>query len=145
MTKEIKTEILINATPEKIWGILTSFGEYPWWNPFITLIQGTVEVGNKITVRIEPPESKAMIFKPRVLTYIPNKKLQWLGHLLIAGIFDGEHTFELDDQGNGSTIFKHSEIFKGILVPLLKNQLDNNTRRGFEEMNKKLKELAEKA
>ncbi len=35
------------------------------------------------------------------------------------------------------------EKFKGILVSLFKKQLDNNTKRGFEEMNKKLKELAE--
>jgi len=27
--KEIKTEILINATPEKVWAILTDFENYP--------------------------------------------------------------------------------------------------------------------
>ena len=38
MAKEIKTEILINATPEKVWSILTSFDNYPNWNPFIKSI-----------------------------------------------------------------------------------------------------------
>jgi hypothetical protein len=45
--------------------------------------------------------------------------------------------------GDGTTTFKQSENFKGILVPFFKKSLDNNTKKGFEEMNRKLKELAE--
>lgn len=144
MAKEIKTEILIHATPQKVWSILTNFDNYPKWNPFIKLIKGEVKVGNKITVRIEPPEAKGMTFKPKVLTFETNKELKWLGHLLFIGIFDGEHKFELTGNGDGTTTFRQNEIFKGILVPIFKKQLDNNTKKGFIEMNKKLKELAER-
>jgi len=143
MAKEIKTEILIYSAPEKIWSILTNFDNYPNWNPFIKSITGEVKVGNKITVRIVPPASKGMTFKPNVLKFETNKELTWLGNLLFAGLFDGEHKFELIDNGNGTTTFIQSEKFKGILVPLFKKQLDNNTKRGFEEMNEKLKKLAE--
>ena len=143
MAKEIKTEILINATPQKVWSILTNYENYPNWNPFIKSIIGEVKVGNKITARIEPPEAKGMTFKPKILTYETNKELSWIGHLLFAGLFDGEHKFELIDNGNGTTTFKQSEKFKGILVPLFKKMLDINTINGFNNMNKKLKELAE--
>jgi hypothetical protein len=143
MAKEIKTEILINATPEKVWSILTNFDNYPNWNPFIKSITGEVKVGNKITARIEPPQAKGMTFKPKILTFETNKEFKWLGHLLFVGLFDGEHKFELIDNRNGTTSFRQSEKFKGILVPLLKKLLDNNTKNGFEEMNRKLKELAE--
>lgn len=143
MVKEIKTEILINTTPEKVWAILTDFENYPNWNPFIKSIKGEVNVGKVITVRIEPSEAKGMTFKPEILTFKTNKELSWLGHLFFAGIFDGEHKFEIIDNGNGTTTFRQSEIFRGILVPLFKKQLDNNTKEGFEEMNKKLKELSE--
>jgi hypothetical protein len=94
-------------------------------------------------VRIEPPQAKGMTFTPTILTFVTNKELSWLGHLLFAGIFDGEHKFELIDNANGTTTFIQSEKFTGILVYLFKKQLDNNTKKGFEEMNKKLKELAE--
>ena len=143
MAKEIKTEVLINATPDKIWSILMNFDNYPTWNPFIKSIKGEVKIGNKIIARIEPPESKGMTFKPKILTIEPNKEFSWLGHFLITGIFDGEHKFELIDKGNGTTIFRQSEKFKGILLPFLKKQLDINTKKGFEEMNSKLKDLAE--
>lgn len=144
MGKVISTEILINATTEKVWTILTSFNYYPNWNPFIKSIKGEVKVGNKITVRIEPPGAKGMTFKPKIITFETNKKLSWLGHLLFSGLFDGEHKFELINNGNGTTTFRQIEKFEGILVPLFKKQLDNNTTKGFEEMNKKLKVLAEK-
>lgn len=143
MAKEIKTEILIHATPEKVWSILTDFENYPNWNPFIKSIKGDVHVGNKITARIEPPEAKGMTFKPKILTLETNKELTWLGHFVFTGLFDGEHKFELIDNGNGTTTFKQSEKFKGILLPLFNKLLDTNTKRGFEEMNRKLKELAE--
>lgn len=141
--KEIRTEIIINATPDKVWAILTDFKNYPQWNPFIKSIEGQADVGNKITARIEPPNAKGMTFKPKVLVFATNKELRWLGHFLFAGLFDGEHKFELIDNGDGTTTFVQSEKFKGILTPFFKKMLDNNTKKGFEAMNQKLKELAE--
>jgi len=143
MAKEIKSEILINAMPEKVWSILTDFDKYPNWNPFIKSITGNVLVGNKITARLEPPGAKGMTFKPKVLVFETNKELRWSGHLLFPGLFDGEHKFELIYNGNGTTTFKQVEKFRGILVPLFKKMLDVNTFNGFNLMNKKLKELAE--
>lgn len=144
MALEIKTEIVISATTEKIWTILTEFDEYSNWNPFIKSIEGKIEVGNRIIVQIAPPKAKKMTFKPKILTLNKNRELSWLGLLLFPGIFDGHHKFELKDNNNGTTTFTQSEIFKGILVPLFKKQLKTNTKNGFIEMNKKLKELAEK-
>ena len=143
MATEIKTEIIINATTGRVWTILTNFDNYPNWNPFIKSIKGDVKVGNKITARIEPPEAKGMTFKPKILCYETNKELRWLGHLLFVGLFDGEHKFELIDNGDGTTTFRQSEKFKGVLVPLFKKQLETNTKNGFVAMNMKLKELAE--
>lgn len=143
MPIEITTDIVINATPEKVWSIFTDFKNYPVWNPFIKSIDGDVKVGNTITARIQAPESKEMIFKPEVLTYIDNSELSWLGHLLFPGLFDGKHQFRLKFNDDGTTTFTQSEKFSGILVPLFKKQLTINTKLGFENMNTRLKELAE--
>lgn len=102
-----------------------------------------MNIGNKIKVKIEPPEAKAMTFKPHVTAFETNKLMSWLGVLLFRGLFDGEHKFELIDNQDGTTTFIQSENFIGILVPLFAKQLDNSTKNGFIEMNKKLKELAE--
>ena len=46
--KEIKTEIIINSKPEKVWDILTNFEKHPEWNPFIKFISGNKKVDDKI-------------------------------------------------------------------------------------------------
>jgi len=143
MVMEIKTQIIINAPPDKAWAVLTDFEGYPNWNPFIKSITGKPKVGSQITVSIVPPESKVMTFKPTVLAFEPYKEFRWTGKLFFKGVFDGEHKFELIDNGNGTTSFLHSETFKGILVGLFKKQLKNNTKRGFEMMNENLKKRVE--
>ena len=144
MTTEIKTEIYIRASPEKIWKILTDFNNYRSWNPFIKSISGLVAVGKKIRVRLEPPGARGMTFNPEVLILEVNKEFRWLGHLLFKGLFDGEHKFELVDNNNGTTTFRQSEVLSGILVPFFKKMIDVNTTNGFNEMNQQLKALAEK-
>ncbi len=141
MTKEIKTEITIKANPEKIWEILTNQNEYPNWNPFIKKFEGKLIIGERLKVVIQPENSSKMTFKPTVLEYEENKILKWKGKFIIGGLFDGTHIFELIDNKNGTSTFKQSEIFEGILVPLF--NLDN-TKKGFEKMNAELKKQSEK-
>jgi hypothetical protein len=143
MKKEISSQITINAVSEKVWKILIDFENYPLWNPFIKSLSGKVEVGNKIKVRIEPPGGNAMQFSPKILVYKPNEEIKWLGHLIFPGLFDGEHRFEVIDDGDDTTTFRQSEKFSGILVVFFKKMLDINTTNGFNLMNQKLKELAE--
>lgn len=143
MAKQIKTQIIISATPDKVWSVLTDFENHPKWNPFIKSITGEVKVGNQITVSMAPPNGKGMTFKPRVLVFDQNKEFRWIGKLIFKGLFDGEHKFELIDNRNGTTTFIHSENFKGLIVGLFKDQLENNTKKGFELMNESLKKRVE--
>lgn len=143
MEKKLHTEITINATPERVWEILTDYKAYPIWNPFLKSLEGDVLVGKQIKVHITPPDGKAMMFKPRVISYEKNSELKWLSHLWIKGLFDGEHRFQLIRNSDNTTTFIHSEKFNGLLVSLFSKMIENNTRRGFEAMNRELKKLAE--
>lgn len=142
--KEVTTEITINANTEKIWKIFSDFTNYSSWNPFIRSVSGNVKSGQKIAVVLHQPGMNPMTIKPEVLTFKPERELRWIGHLFFKGIFDGEHSFELIQNEDGTTTFTQKEIFRGILVPLFKKMLDTNTRTGFELMNEKLKEYAER-
>jgi len=142
--KEIKTEILINASPDKVWKVLTDFKAYPAWNPFITSVEGEVFEGSKFKVRIQTLGSSPMSFEPVCLSFNKNVEFSWLGKLVMKGVFDGKHSFELIEVNKGKTKFIHREEFKGMLVPLFWKNLDVNTRWSFEMMNDKLKEIVEK-
>jgi len=140
---ELNTEIEINASSEAVWNLLTDTSRFPEWNPFIRRLQGELKAGQKLTVFIQPSGTRGMEFKPVVLKVEPNKELRWLGRLILPGLFDGEQIFQIEPVGGGRVLFRQREIFSGIFVPLLKNPLDTDTRRGFNEMNQKLKQLVE--
>ena len=140
---ELKSEIEINASPETVWKLLTDTSRFPEWNPFIRRLSGELKVGQKLVVFMQPSGASGMEFKPEVLKVEPNRELRWLGRLILPGLFDGEHIFKIESLGDKRVRFHQREIFTGILVPLLKKSLDANTRRGFNEMNRKLRELAE--
>jgi len=84
-----------------------------------------------------------MTFRPEVLKAEPNRELRWLGHLLVPGLFDGEHIFTIEPLDANRVRFVQHEIFTGLLVPLLARGLNTETLRGFEEMNHALKMQAE--
>ena len=142
--KVVYTEILINASPEKVWQEFVNFENYPSWNPFIKSLKGTPIVGNKIEAFLQPPGNKGMVFKPKVLVFDSIKEFRWIGKLFIGRLFDGEHVFILRDNQNGTTTFIQYECFRGVLVPLMKKMLDVNTKNGFTQMNEALKVRCEK-
>lgn len=141
--KTLNTEIRINAPAEKVWRILMDFEAYPTWNPFIREISGDHQKGGKLNVLMHPPHQKETRFRPVVQQSEPNRIFEWLGHLLIPGIFDGRHRFEIQEEEEGVR-FIHSEKFKGILVSFIWKRLEGPTKAGFEAMNMKLKEIAER-
>jgi hypothetical protein len=137
----IDTRIEIATSPMRVWSVLTDFARFPEWNPFIVRIEGTLEPGARLRVQIKPPGKSAMTFTPTILVARPAKEFRWRGRLLLPGIFDGEHAFELESRGDGCS-FRQSERFTGLLVPLLGGALAA-TQRGFEAMNAALKRRAE--
>ena len=139
----LATEIEIAAQAERVWMILTDFAAYTEWNPFIKCVIGVPEIGSRLEVRIQPTGAKGMTFYPSVLVVDPGRELRWLGRLLVPGVFDGEHRFQIQPLTGGKVLFQQSETFSGLLVPLFRSRLDRDTKRGFEEMNLALKARAE--
>jgi hypothetical protein len=119
--------------------VLADLPAYGEWNPFIKKIDGEPRTGTKLEVRMEPEGERAMTFRPTVLTVEPGRELMWLGHLLVPGIFDGEHRWLIEEIEPGRVRFTQSERFGGILVPLLWKKLrDGGTAKGFRAMNEAL-------
>ena len=140
--KELHSEIEITASAELVWGILTDFASYPRWNPFIRRISGEPKVGERLEVRLEPPGSRGITLRPTVLNAEPDRELRWLGHLLVAACSTANTAWASTDWERPRS-FRAGRNFRGVLVPLFARSLDDSTRRGFEEMNRALKERAE--
>jgi hypothetical protein len=142
--KELHSEIEIQASPERAWQVLTDFASFPQWNPFIRRASGEIKTGAQLDVYLQPTGAGGMRFRPTIIKAEQNRELRWLGHLLIPGLFDGEHQFKIEPLGENRVRFIQDEIFRGLLVPMFARSLDKDTLRGFEEMNRSLKATAEK-
>jgi hypothetical protein len=65
-----------------VWEVLTDARAQADWNPFITKMDGDLEVGRQIDVRIARPSGRPMTFRPTVTDVDPVHPLAWLGRLL---------------------------------------------------------------
>lgn len=134
MRHQLRTQVEIDATPEEVWRHLADLSAYSAWNPYIPTATGTVAVGERLRLRMEPPGRRAITFRPTVTEAAPARTLEWLGRLGLPRIFDGRHRFDLVRIGSG-TLVVQSEHFSGLLVRALRRSLDGPTRAGFEAMN----------
>jgi hypothetical protein len=141
--KRLHSEVLIDASPAEVWSILTDFDHHGDWNPFLVKIVGVPERGAKLSVTLAPPGGRGMTLRPDVTECVPDRVLEWWGHLGFRGIFDGRHRFELHPAGAGTRLVQ-SEKFTGALVPFLARSLDGGTAEGFALMNSALKAHAER-
>jgi len=103
---------------------------------------GEIKVGARLEVFIQPSGTKGMTFRPTVLRVNENHELRWLGRLYLPWLFDGEHALIIEPISENSVKFVQLEKFTGLLVPFARNIL-RDTQRGFDEMNRTLKQLAE--
>jgi hypothetical protein len=141
--KELYAEIEIEASPAQVWQLLTDFSRLPEWNPFMQQASGKLVQGEKMEVQLQPPDSPGAKIKPTLLKVEPNRELRWLGHLVIPGLFDGEHIFTIEPLDEERVKFVQREEFTGILASLMLRLIGENTRRGFEQMNQALKTTVE--
>ena len=140
--RTIETSIEIGAPPDAVWDALMDFERFPEWNPYLTGIEGTPAKGERLEVSMVLPGRKAMVFRPTVLRVEQRREFRWLGHMLVPGVFDGEHIFELTDLG-GRTRFVQREEFRGFLAPLMLGMVGEGTKEGFVAMNEALRDRVE--
>jgi hypothetical protein len=119
-------------------GQLCALADYAQWNPFITSAAGDLVTGARLRIRIAPPGGRPMSFRPTVTEVVAAERLEWLGRLVLPGVFDGRHSFTLESIGEGRTRLTQAEEFSGVLVAL-PGPLLERTRAGFEAMNTALR------
>jgi hypothetical protein len=137
--KEIRAEIDIHASAEKVWEVLTALDKYPEWNPFLHHAIGKAEMGAKVEV-IFKYGSKDMTLHCTVVKVDPNHELRWRYHVGLPFLYQGEHCFVIEQAGDNLVHFIDKEIFTGLLIPFM---VKENDRGGFEAEDQALKARVE--
>jgi uncharacterized protein YndB with AHSA1/START domain len=77
MPAELTTFVDIDATPERVWQVLTDLPAYAEWNPFITEAEGAFVVGERLSVHVPPVNAFVQPkLRPTVVEVEPVRRLR---------------------------------------------------------------------
>jgi hypothetical protein len=148
MTAELRTFVDIDATPERVWQVLTDLPAYPLWNPFVTSAVGAFAVGGRLSFGVPPTNLLLRTrLRARLLEVTPCRRLRFrlrFARFGIPGLFDSEHTLTITKEGGGVRLWEEAQ-FRGLLVPLMTRSLNRDRSPAFAAMNAALKDRAEGA
>ena len=105
----------IGADPDAIWAILVDGANYSSWASGVISVEGTIALGEKLTVTSEANPKRA--FPVKVTSFNPGAGMTWTGGMPL-GLFKGVRTFTLTPQGP-NTRFVMREEYTGLLHSLI--------------------------
>jgi hypothetical protein len=116
---EIHTITTIDATPERVWDVLTDAESYERWNPMIRDLEGALAPGSKIKFAVRLTRTMKAPLTAEVTTAKRGRSLRWVGPAATWSrrLVSGEHYFELAELAGRKTRFEHGESFGGLLIP----------------------------
>jgi hypothetical protein len=142
--RENRDEIIIQATPEEVWVVLTDLAKHAAWDPLIYRAKGKIELGGKVRLSAKSG-SIDMNYNCLVVKVEPNREVQWKWHKVLPFLFRGEHTFTIEPVDEKSSRFVNVETFKGLLVPFFTKVLATDGKEGMVAMDKALSNRVEQS
>lgn len=135
----IETEIWISAAPEHIWSILTGFGAYAAWNPYMIKVEGKPVEGTKLRVHTCDLASGRHFDHSIDVQAAEPYLMHWVGGSADRAAFCGNHLFELVPMSSGETLFLHREYFTGSKAKETIGDHLDAIRANFQAFNESLK------
>jgi hypothetical protein len=132
--------INIKAKADRVWALMTNAADFPRWNSTVKSIEGRIGMGEvvKLVATIAPTRS----FNLKVIEFIPERKMVWTDEKTNP-MFKGVRTYTLTPKADGSTDFTMSEVYSGLMLPMIAGSLPD-FRQTFEQYVTDLKREAER-
>jgi uncharacterized protein YndB with AHSA1/START domain len=123
MPTSYHVERRIDASPERVWAVLTDAASYRDWNKAVISIDGTIAPGSTISlVSIANPKRT---FRLHVTQMGAPNRMVWSDGMPL-GLFKGERTY-LAQPREGVTHFEMTEEYTGLLAGLFAKAIPDLT------------------
>ena len=123
MATSYHVERRIDATPERVWALLTDATSYREWNRAVVSIEGTIAPGS--TISLVSIVNRKRTFKLRITEMAPPNRLVWSDGMPL-GLFTGERTYLVQPR-EGVTHFEMTEEYTGLLAGLFTKAIPDMT------------------
>ena len=137
--KTFSTKIMINASANTVWNLLTDAPNWHTWNTTIDKIEGKIADGERVTVHAKISPGRA--FPVKVAEFVPPERMVWKGGMPL-GLFTGRRVFSITPLDNGNVEFAMEETFSGLMSPLISKSIPD-LNPAFIEFAECLKKAAE--
>ncbi|MGB0870070.1 MAG: SRPBCC family protein [Flavobacteriales bacterium] len=138
----VYTSIIIDATPNQVWEVLTDFETMPNWSTTFQGLEGDIEQDGQINA-IFPLPNGELFHYPHALIYSEQEYYGWSDEIVtLPGIVDN-HLYKVE-YCESQTLFIQTEEFKGNNANLPAIGLANGVLEGYQTFNKELKAEVEK-
>ncbi|MDR1386879.1 MAG: SRPBCC domain-containing protein [Propionibacteriaceae bacterium] len=111
------TSVVIEASPEEVWAVLTDLPDYQRWNPVIRHIWGELTVGGRVS--FDECHPGGLLLPLNVTSRVENAELSWRkGPLGGRWIFQYDHRVQLqpDSQNPPRTVVTQTDQLSGALA-----------------------------
>ena len=133
--REIRTEAVLDATPEAVWDVLTDLDAYAEWNPQTVEASGTVAEGERVELTVRPGGGRERTMTATVAEADSPRRLEWVATVGSRWLFSARHTFELEPLEDGRTRLVNRERLTGVLVGFA---VPDDAESDYEAMNRAL-------
>src|SRR5579872_17883 len=138
--REAQSDVVINASPEKVWGLLADLPGYAVWNPYISPAKGELREGAQLELTLHNG-GQTVVIEETVLSVKPDQELSWGGWMLSHNL-QRTLTFSIEPVAPDQVRLNAHEVFQGILLPFAGN-IPDDAQQGLAEMVRALRSAAE--
>ena len=111
--KSVHAELVIAASPEEIWRVITDTASYSEWNPILVEANGEFVEGGSVSYMMKIGDGDPTAVAPETTKIVPMSEInQFGGNDLVLSY---RHTWKLELVKSGTRVIQHEE-YRGIGV-----------------------------
>lgn len=142
--QRVNSEIIISASIDQVWQVVSDLGSYQKWNSQLRLLDGDVELGERVKIRLKPlyyrsAKSSAVISDMQPVTRFGLNNIN-----IIPGLLKLECLFTLSRIDEHTTSLHLHQRFYGVLAFLVdKRARSIEAKKSCYKMNAETKRRVE--
>lgn len=141
--KVIETSIVIEASADKVWILLTDLDRYMNWNPFIVFARGPLIVGQRLQLRRASDRTTMLNHGTFTVIDAEEHVLSWTTRWITSKLLNTVYSFTIVPIDAGTSRFTHRETMTGLIPMLMQHGRLHTIQSFMVSKNKALKRLAE--
>lgn len=126
-----------------VWRVVTDFGSYSKWNPFLVTVAGACAVGSRCELAVRMGSGDVRRFAADVTLLAAGRALRWRSVWGAAVCLEVEQGFTLEPLDKHTTLFIYDMRLWGALAPVAARSFEGGLSIQMARMNKMLRAMAE--